>query len=162
MNFKSSTLWLTVGALLVVGGMFALLVTYSEPAEQTPDTRTNREVALSCTTDMATTYHIHPQLSIFVDGVPEVLPANIGIVSGCMHPLHTHDADGIVHVESPVKRDFTLADFYAVWEQSIYRQGYDVNVIVDGEVIDLPDGGIDAIVLEDEQQIEIRYTRSQE
>lgn len=33
------------------------------------------------------------------------------------NPIHTHDDTGIIHIESPVKRDFTLADFFAVWNK---------------------------------------------
>jgi hypothetical protein len=77
--------------------------------------KSNRDVVMSCTTDMATQFHVHPELVIMIDGVKHEVPANIGIVNGCMHPLHTHDASGTIHVESPVKRDFTLGDFFAVW-----------------------------------------------
>ena len=34
-----------------------------------------------------------------------------------MNPLHTHDSSGKIHVESPEKRDFTLADLFAVWKK---------------------------------------------
>ena len=33
--------------------------------------------------------------------------------------LHTHAADGIIHIESPVHRTFTLGDFFDVWGQSL-------------------------------------------
>src|SRR5581483_12030445 len=29
--------------------------------------------------------------------------------------LHTHEPDGIIHVESPVNRKFTLGEFFDVW-----------------------------------------------
>jgi hypothetical protein len=38
-----------------------------------------------------------------------------------MHPLHTHDTTGKLHVESPVERDFTLGDFFTVWEKPFDR-----------------------------------------
>lgn len=32
-----------------------------------------------------------------------------------MAPLHTHDDSGILHVESTVKRDYTLGEFLKTW-----------------------------------------------
>lgn len=30
-------------------------------------------------------------------------------------PLHTHDATGVIHVESPTVRTFSLGQFFGVW-----------------------------------------------
>ncbi|EQD32569.1 hypothetical protein B1A_19439 [mine drainage metagenome] len=35
--------------------------------------------------------------------------------AGCFYWLHTHDATGIIHIETPVARQFTLGDFFAIW-----------------------------------------------
>ena len=83
--------------------------------------KTNREVALVCTTDMATQFHIHPHLEIIINSQPQEIPANIGINAACMHPIHTHDNSGTLHIESPEKRDFTLADFFAVWGKTFTK-----------------------------------------
>ena len=32
-----------------------------------------------------------------------------------MAPLHTHDTSGIIHVESSVKRNYTLGEFLNTW-----------------------------------------------
>jgi len=67
---------------------------------------------------MATQFHIHPNLEIIINGQKQEIPANIGINATCMNSLHTHDSSGKIHVESPEKRDFTLADFFAVWNKT--------------------------------------------
>ena len=36
--------------------------------------------------------------------------------------LHTHSADGIIHTESPVKRIYTLGNFFDVWGQPLNRR----------------------------------------
>lgn len=61
--------------------------------------------------------HTHQHLDVFVDGQPISVPADIGIdlVSGIISPIHTHDATGIIHVESPIVREFTLGEFFDVW-----------------------------------------------
>jgi hypothetical protein len=82
-------------------------------------------------------FHIHAHLALFVDGQPRAVPLGIGIAprlqvqstpagsyaagGGCFSYLHTHAADGIIHVESPVARTYTLGDFFDVWKQPLGR-----------------------------------------
>lgn len=47
------------------------------------------------------------------------IPERIGLVSGCTYDLHTHDATGIIHVESPAYKRFTLGQLFAVWGQPL-------------------------------------------
>ena len=42
------------------------------------------------------------------------VPSQIGI-SGGFAFLHTHDSSGVIHVESPVIKDYTLGQFFDVW-----------------------------------------------
>jgi hypothetical protein len=63
-------------------------------------------------------YHIHQHLDIFVDGkrVPGGVPQYIGINDGAyITELHTHTNDGIIHVESATKQDYTLGQFFGEW-----------------------------------------------
>ena len=75
---------------------------------------------IECHTREITTYHVHSHLNIFVDGVEQSVPANIGILSSpsCLFWLHTHAGDGVIHVEAPSKREFTLGQFMDIWEQT--------------------------------------------
>lgn len=61
--------------------------------------------------------HIHQHLDLFVAGEKVTLPAQVGIAaSGAfISDLHTHDATGIMHVESPTASTFSLGQFFAVW-----------------------------------------------
>jgi hypothetical protein len=61
--------------------------------------------------------HNHMHIQIFVDGNPVSVPANIGISPDQTFdaPLHTHDASGVIHWESPVPKTYTLGDFFDVW-----------------------------------------------
>lgn len=61
--------------------------------------------------------HTHQHLDLFVDGQRVTVPADIGIdfVTAILSPIHTHDATGIIHVESPIVREFTLGEFFDVW-----------------------------------------------
>ena len=69
----------------------------------------------------ALAFHHHNLIQIFIDGKPVTVPAYIGINNTgppsqeFITVLHTHDASGIVHIESPVAKTFTLGDFFNVW-----------------------------------------------
>ena len=89
---------------------------------------------ISCDTSEQTLFHIHAHLTLFVNGSPRQVPAGIGIPGAagqstpqgpfissgkCFYWLHTHAADGIVHIESPVHRTYTLGDFFDEWGQPL-------------------------------------------
>jgi hypothetical protein len=89
---------------------------------------------IGCQISEQTVLHIHAHLTIFVHGSARQVPAGVGIpgaqaqstpqgplvaAGSCFYWLHTHAADGIIHVESPVHRTFTLGDFFDVWGQSL-------------------------------------------
>lgn len=65
-------------------------------------------------------YHVHAHLDVFVDGQQQQIPANVGILSSptCFFWLHTHSNDGVIHIEAPQTRTFTLGQFLDVWEQT--------------------------------------------
>ena len=90
--------------------------------------------------------HIHPRLYIEMNGQTYMVPQNVGIdpsmwkdhsldVYGMtgMAPLHTHTNDGIIHVESTVKRDYTLGEFLDIW--GVDFNGKTVNATSNGEPI---------------------------
>jgi hypothetical protein len=63
-----------------------------------------------------TALHIHQHLDLYVDGRKVLVPAGIGIDPAVGYaPLHTHDPSGVIHVESPTVRTYTLGEFFAVW-----------------------------------------------
>ena len=66
-------------------------------------------------------FHDHAHLSIFVDGAQRTVPAFIGIApdGSCLYWLHSHTPDGIIHMESPVQRSFTLGDYFDIWGQPL-------------------------------------------
>jgi hypothetical protein len=81
-------------------------------------------------------YHIHAHLQVYVGGQPRSLPAAIGLIDpvgeqtpngpfygalkgGCYYWLHTHTYDGVIHIESPTRRIYTLGDFFDEWRQPL-------------------------------------------
>jgi hypothetical protein len=81
-------------------------------------------------------YHIHSHLQVYVDGQPRALPGAIGLIGPvaqqtafgpfygaqqCYYWLHTHASDGVIHVESPSVRVYTLGTFFDEWRQPLSR-----------------------------------------
>jgi hypothetical protein len=51
---------------------------------------------------------------------PQVEQSSNGpfVVSGsCFYWLHSHTGDGVIHVESPTQRTFTLGNYFDLWGQ---------------------------------------------
>lgn len=101
-----------------------------------------RVLAACVTHDTDSASHAHVQLTILQNGKPIVIPQSIGIAGTCMHPLHTHDNTGRIHMEYPTPFPFTLGDFFdlqgiVLTDAQIGRiktnDGYAINVIVNGE-----------------------------
>jgi hypothetical protein len=79
-------------------------------------------------------YHVHAHLQVYVGGQPRVLPEGIGIPGGvaqqtpqgsfvgngrCFYWMHTHTTDGVIHIESPTARIYSLGTFFDIWGQPL-------------------------------------------
>ena len=66
---------------------------------------------------MTATFHHHDLLQIYIHGQPVSVPSQIGIDNnaGYLTSIHTHDASGIVHLESPTPHPYTLGEVFDVW-----------------------------------------------
>lgn len=66
-------------------------------------------------------FHIHAHLDVFVDGKSYTVPSQIGIdpEGRCLYWLHTHDDSGIIHIESPTEREFTIGNFIEIWKKTL-------------------------------------------
>jgi hypothetical protein len=106
------------------------------PPAATTATKANGESVdgIECSSSEQTLFHIHARLTIFVDGAARRVPYGIGIPDAhaentpagpfvgsgsCFYWLHTHAADGIIHIESPIQRIYTLANFFDIWGQPL-------------------------------------------
>jgi hypothetical protein len=63
-------------------------------------------------------FHNHAHLDIFINGQPYKVPSQIGITGRCFYWLHTHDESGVIHIESPVVKNYTLGQFFDVWNKT--------------------------------------------
>ncbi len=129
------------------------------PIEQGADlaspgtTGTGTVDGITCGSSEQLAYHVHAHLTVYVNGAPRALPGGIGIpgstvvnstagpvASGgqCIYWLHTHAPDGVIHIESPTVRVYTLGEFFDEWRQPLSSGGVagatgPVTAIVDGK-----------------------------
>lgn len=89
---------------------------------------------IKCQPSEQVLFHIHARLTIYVNGRSRSVPYGIGIADpqttptpagrfvtagACFSWLHTHAADGIIHIESPVQRTYLLGNFFDIWKQPL-------------------------------------------
>ncbi|PZS12378.1 MAG: hypothetical protein DLM64_05105 [Solirubrobacterales bacterium] len=97
-------------------------------------TQTGSIDGIRCGATEQVAYHIHAHLAVFVNGTLRALPAGVGIPGStaeltskgpvaaggqCYYWLHTHAPDGVIHVESPTQRIYTLGEFFDEWHQPL-------------------------------------------
>jgi hypothetical protein len=113
--------------------------------------------------------HYHAHLDVLVDGKPVTVPSSIGVlVQGGrptgISPLHTHDANGVLHIEAPSDIPFTLGQVMAEWGVRLTKDclgglcaggGKTLRLVVDGT----PYAGADpaALVLRPHQEVALVY-----
>ncbi|MDQ2680569.1 MAG: hypothetical protein M3Y21_06065 [Candidatus Eremiobacteraeota bacterium] len=88
----------------------------------TPDGGNGNPVdGIKCQATEQVALHIHAHLALYDHGVQREVPRFIGFASksNCLYWLHTHDPSGIIHVESPEFRDFTLGNFFHIWGEPL-------------------------------------------
>ncbi len=115
-------------------------------------------------TPQALVMHIHPELTIIANGGQITIPDNVGLSNTCHRYIHTHEDLPLIHVESPVERDYTLGDFFWVWGEEFNRNqimDYTANnyhkivMTVDGK----PNEEYENLILRDKQKIVVEYKK---
>lgn len=108
--------------------------------------------------------HWHPELSIFIKGEKQEIPANLGI--GAIHkPIHTHDATGVIHMEMQgvvAKEDTKLSNFFGIWGkeftlEKIFDKTNGAGGIVKMTVNGKENTDFENYLMKDKDRIEIRY-----
>lgn len=105
-------LLIAIGVLVVGGGIFGgswLLA--NKPSQPESEIISRQGI------------HWHSELSINILGQEQSIPANIGH-SGVEKPIHTHDADNIIHLEFTGlvrKDDILLGRFFENWGKKFNR-----------------------------------------
>ncbi len=99
--------------------------------------------------------HWHPELAIYVKGVKQDIPANLGM-GGVEMPVHTHDSTGVIHLEMSGlirKEDITLGRFFKIWGKDIRSFGTNMTMTVNGK----ENTEYENYLMQDKDKIELRY-----
>jgi len=124
---------IAIVALFIAGSVGLALAVYILSARVPAATGGQGQAidGIPCDGGEQTAYHVHAHLAIIDDGQNVLMPAGIGIVgpwrerygsiaeAQCYYWLHTHDSSGIVHVEAPSPRQFTLGNLFDIWGQPL-------------------------------------------
>ena len=100
---------------------------------------------VKCQTNEQLVYHVHAHLFILIDGRPQIVSSQVGIPGGpllpkCIYWLHTHDTSGIIHIESPTQRTYTLGQFFDIWGQPLNRSDIAIYPVTGGQLTIFVDG----------------------
>lgn len=93
------------------------------PRQQQPVAAGQPINGISCDAMEGQRLHTHQHLVILDRGKEVPIPPNVGqpVTRRCLYWVHTHTPDGIIHIEAPLNRTFTLGDFFSVWGQPLTR-----------------------------------------
>lgn len=107
-----------MSTLVVVLFAAMLLVVMQVFSKPTPTGTAAPIDGIECGGEVTTT-HFHAHLALLSNGNPIDVPSQIGIKQpqdgNCLYWLHTHGTDGVIHIETPGRTDFTLGNFFDVW-----------------------------------------------
>jgi hypothetical protein len=109
---------IAVGGILVV--IAIILAIMAATKTHTPTTTGPPPAAgIPCDQLEHTQTHYHAALQIIYEGHQVAIPNDIGRLSTCFYWLHVHaESPGVIHIESPKSRVFTLGEFFKVWAAS--------------------------------------------
>ncbi len=144
---RSRVLLMVIGAAVLLTGVVAFRAFAGISPSPSPSSPANLLAStdgqaqgesvdgISCQQSEQVVYHVHAELMVFVGGQSRIIPEGIGIVppittvastegpfvvSGrCFYWLHSHTRDGIIHIESPSERTYTLGNYFDIWKQPL-------------------------------------------
>jgi len=114
---------------LIVGVVVGVMALTSALSPSTNTQNTNQLAPpvdnIECNGAEQLAFHIHAHISIYINGQSMPLPANVGIIGNtCYYWLHTHNTDGIIHMEAPQFVKLRLGTFLKMWRDQFSRLQY--------------------------------------
>ena len=131
-------------ALGVIAAIIATASYFIYSSDNTVDSRFPSIDGIPCETQEYFTFHVHAHIDIFVNDQHIGIPAQVGITNTCLYWLHTHTPDGIIHIESPKEREFTVGEFL-----DILKSTSKISSIPDNEPIIFINGNLVSTKLND-------------
>ena len=156
---RKLTKWQLIIPPLLVGGAVGLAIVINIAIAGPPPLEQCLTGSMS-SGDSKYSFHQHAYLNVTLDGQPFTVPANVGITSDCVKPLHTNDTSGMIHSQYVKPVRFTLGDFVKLWGLNLNQ--YDVQVFAksfdDTDFREVNASEINTLFLRDEMRIRIQLT----
>ncbi len=165
----------TIWSLITASAIIALLIILKQEgyfeSEDSPVYSSADELstlAKICLNHSELVVHIHPSLTIEINGSNVEIPTSVGVeTTTCsgeenMHVTHTHDSTGKIHVELNAQEDVPLAVFFDVWGKHFDSTGLLDERVTDGYVLSMTVDGVNSDdfenhILADNQNIVISF-----
>jgi hypothetical protein len=123
-----------LAAILTLTWILALPVDSSLLSTASPSSLTID--GIECERREHSDFHIHSHLDIFINDEKSTIPSDIGIIPNtCLYWLHTHEDSGVIHIESPVNRTFTLGQFFHIWGEKLSNNQIFDNMVEDNKTL---------------------------
>lgn len=106
-------------AIGIVAGIVSALVYVIYDLDAKSNSASASIDGIECNTNEFSVLHNHAHLDLYVNGNQMTVPERIGVVDNkCLYWMHTHDTSGVIHIESPKSREFTVGQFLSIWKTS--------------------------------------------
>lgn len=82
--------------------------------------------------------HTHATLSITINGEKVDIPAGVGITAVRHSPMHTHEPDGVIHMEYDgvvYNKDLKVKKFFDIWGKDFTKDSFMGNKIGEGGTV---------------------------
>ncbi len=144
-------------AIGIIAGIVATISYVSYDLDSIPTSAAASIDGIECNTKEYVILHNHAHLDFYVNGNSMVVPERIGIIGNtCLYWMHTHDTSGVIHMESPKSRDFTLGQFFSIWKASggFPVTGATPKIFVNGKAVTT---GVNETKMEQHDEIAVVY-----
>lgn len=128
---RNFTIGAIVGSVLVLAiavSVYFFFIAPSSNAQGQTSTNPNFPAVdnIACDQLEQTAVHYHVHVTLYINGSQVQIPQQIGIApdGSCFYWLHTHDNTGVLHIEAPKDRNFTLGNFTHIWGEQFPQLQY--------------------------------------
>jgi hypothetical protein len=126
-----------IGVLVIIGILATVAISSHTSKATEPKSLAPTIDGVKCQADEQLVYHIHQFLAVYDQGKRVLVPGYIGIPGGanasCYYWIHTHAlADypsGVIHVESPIQRTYTLEQFFDIWQRTQPKNSFIIGAL---------------------------------
>ena len=132
-KFPMGTTIAIVAVIIAVVGVVVVARLLSTSASASTNQANAPVNGITCDSSEGAVQHIHAHVTIYINGSQATIPANIGIATdgSCYYWLHTHQIQGdsgVIHIEAPNTKTFTLGNFADIWGQRFSQLNYPIEL----------------------------------